>query len=493
MTENIIPLFVAVPLAAAFVIPMVSRKLKWMPDLLGNASMFVLVLLAFMTVGREGSVPYHMGGWKIVGIELRLDGLSSLMLLTVNLIGLVATIYSVQYMRIYTSKLRYYSLFLLMVAGMNGVVLTGDIFNLYVFMEVAAIASYALVAFGCEHEELEASFKYAVLGSVASSLILIGIAVTYALTGTLNMTQIASRLGDVSPDSAPLMLALGLFISGFGLKAALVPFHAWLPDAHPSAPAPISAMLSGVVIKAIGVYVIARLVFNVFGGSHELLAILRYLGVLSMVVGVFLAVGQWDMKRLFAYHSISQIGYVILGLGLGTPLGIAGGLFHMLNHSIFKSLLFLNAGAVEHATGTRGLKELGGLSSRMPVTTATSVVASMSIAGIPPFNGFWSKLIIVLACVEAGHYGMAAWAVIVSLLTLASFLKVQRYAFFDAMKDAVRNAAPAPVLMSTAMIVLAILCAATAFLVISGFEHPVVVGTAVDALKNVFSAEGMAR
>lgn len=474
MGSNMIPLFVAIPLGIAFIIPMVSRKLKWAPDVLGNAAMLCLVAMAFAALGR-GTTPiiYNMGGWKTpLGIDLRLDGLSSLMLITISMVGLAATVFSVQYMRMYTSKLRYYSLFLFMVAGMNGVVLTGDMFNLFVFMEIAAISSYALVGFGCEHEELEASFKYMVLGSVASSLILIAIAFTYAITGTLNMAHIAQSLAGAKM-TTPIMFTLALFFTGFGLKAALVPFHAWLPDAHPSAPAPVSAMLSGVVIKAIGVYVLARLVFNVFGATPELLMILRWLGTVSMIVGVLLAIGQWDMKRLFAYHSISQIGYVVLALGIGTPLGVLAGLYHMINHSVFKSLLFLNAGSVEYSTGTRALKKLGGLSKKMPVTGSTSLVASMSIAGIPPFNGFFSKLLIVIACVSAGYYWMALGTVFVSLITLASFLKVQRYAFFGSAKTALQNIQKIPVLMGAAMILLAVLCLAMALLAV---EAPVLFG-----------------
>lgn len=431
--NNIIPLFVAIPLGVAFFIPMVSRKLKSAPDLLGNLTMACLTVMAFLTIGNTGI--YHMGGWKTpIGIELRLDGLSVLLLIAINLIGLAATIFSVQYMRTYTSKLRYYTLFLFMVTGMNGVVLSGDMFNLYVFMEIAAISSYALVAFGCEHEELEASFKYAVLGSLASSFILIGIAVTYGVTGTLNMAHVATKISQAGTNK-PLILALAFFLCGFGLKAALVPFHAWLPDAHPSAPAPVSAMLSGVVIKALGIYVLARLIFNVFGVTPNLLMILRWLGLISMVVGGLLAMGQWDMKRMFAYSSISQIGFVALGLGIGTPLGIVGGLFHMINHSVFKSLLFLNAGAVEYATGTRDLKKMGGLNKSMPVTANTSLVASMSIAGIPPFNGFWSKLIIIMACIQTGYNWSALAAVLISLVTLAYYLKMQKYAFFENTKQ----------------------------------------------------------
>ncbi len=475
---GLIPLFVALPLGAAFLTPLLAKRWERLADILGNATMGVLTVMAAASVGNSGL--YHMGDWGPLGIDLRLDGLTVIMLIAINLVGLCATLFSVQYMTRYTSKGSYYGLFLLMVAGMNGVVLTGDLFNLYVFMEIAAIASYALVAFGCQHEELEASFKYAVLGSVASAFILIGIALVYGVTGNLNMTRIAVALQDGGGRS--IVFALAMFLCGFGLKAALVPFHAWLPDAHPSAPAPVSAMLSGVVIKALGIYVLCRLVFNVFGASPEILVVIRVLGCVSMVIGVMLAIGQWDMKRLFAYHSISQIGYVALGVGLGTPLGIAGGLFHMVNHSMFKSLLFLNAGAVEYATETRDLKRLGGLNQAMPVTANTSLVASMSIAGIPPFNGFWSKLIIVVACVEAGQYWMALAAVLVSLVTLASFLKVQRYAFFEAAKSTLGTIREVPLLMRTAMVLLAVLCAVTALAVLGGWRAPLIIDTAVQAL-----------
>jgi len=455
-----LPLFVAVPLLVAFVIPLLARWNKWMPDILGNlATLYLLVAATGLYFIRpfNNIMIYKMGGWvPPFGINLVLDGLSHLLLLTVCLIAFMATFYSIAYMRKYTGKGKYYVLFLLMLAGMNGVVLTGDLFNLYVFLEIAAVASYALVAFGTEAEELEASFKYLVMGALASAFILLGIGIIYGMTGTLNMADAARLLANVG--TAGKMFVSAFFIMGFGLKAALVPFHAWLPDAHPSAPAPISAMLSGVLIKALGVYAIVRIFYNVIGVTPQLSYILMVLGAASMLVGVLLAIGQWDFKRLLAYHSISQIGYVILGLGLGTPLGIMGGLFHLFNHALFKSLLFLNAGAVEYTVGTRQLEEMGGLSKKMPVTSATSLAASMSIAGIPPFNGFWSKLFIILACIQAGRLWFALAAIIGSLLTLASFLKVQKYAFFDKIKAKFETIKEAPLIMGVPMIILALLC-----------------------------------
>jgi multicomponent Na+:H+ antiporter subunit D len=319
------------------------------------------------------------------------------------------------------------------------------------------VASYALVAFGTERHELEAAFKYAIMGTVASLFILLGIALLYCYTSTLNMADMARVLLQKGPGNITLLVS-GLFLMGFGLKSALVPFHAWLPDAHPAAPAPISAMLSGVLIKSLGIYAICRVFYSVIGITPDVSSILMFLGALSMVIGVFLAIGQWDFKRLLAYHSISQIGYVILGIGLGTPLGILGGLFHLFNHSVFKSLLFLNSGAVEYSTGTRDLKKMGGLAAKMPVTGTTSFIASMSIAGIPPFSGFWSKLLIIIAAVQADRYGYAFWAVLASVLTLASFMKVMKYAFLDRLREKWDKVKEVPFFMKLSMVALAVLC-----------------------------------
>jgi multicomponent Na+:H+ antiporter subunit D len=463
-----LPLFIAVPLIIAFVLPMFGRKGKVAATTLANMVTILLLVFAVASIGK--TEVYAIGKWSIpLGINLVLDGLSSLLLLAINVVAAAAMLFSTKYMEQYTAKSKYLSLFLLMVAGMNGVVLSGDIFNLFVFLEIASLASYALVGFGCEHEELEASFKYMVLGSIASVFILFAIALVYGNTGTLNMAYISRAIKD-SGLNAGLAFALAMFMTGFGLKAALVPFHAWLPDAHPSAPAPISAMLSGVLIKALGVYSLARIIFNVFGVSVHVGWVLITLGVLSMVVGVFLAVGQWDFKRLLAYHSISQMGYVILGLGIGAlilanngkvewaAMAILGGMFHLVNHAVFKSLLFLTSGSVEMSTGTRQLKELGGLAEKLPFTRATCAVASASIAGVPPFNGFWSKMILVIASVQAGFYGLAVVTVVVSLVTLISFLKIQRYVFLGELPENLRQTKENKGFMLVAMVFLACLC-----------------------------------
>lgn len=499
-----IPIFVVLPLAGAFLIPILSGLISRIGKVITPLFMLMLTGLGVAFFFRESDVMlYHVGGWTLyrgvpVGIQFVVDGLSVLMLCIINLIGFLASFYSISYIRKFTGGKYFYALFCLMVAGMNGVVITGDLFNLFIFLEIAVIASYALVAFGVGKEELEASFKYQVLGGIASLLILLAIAITYWHTGTLNMADIAMSLRG-SDGSQTLRFIQILLIAGFGLKAAMIPFHAWLPDAHSSAPSPISAMLSGVLIKAVGVYAIMRLFFNMFALDYEISMLLTIIGTISMVGGVFLAIGQWDLKRLLAYHSISQMGYVMLGIGMGmvvlsvdgnravAAMAIAGGLYHMVNHAVFKGLLFLNAGAVEYSTGTRMLRELGGLSENMPLTASTSFTASMAISGIPPFNGFFSKLLIILAAVQGGFYVMAALAVLVSIITLASFMKVHRYVFsgIPRFKDK-KLFAEAPFSMGFSMVILALLCLGLSLMIIPFFRE-LLLTPAVDALINTFN------
>ena len=462
---KILPLFIIIPLGLAFIIPMLSRRFRHLSDILVNLATLILMLLSFLGLGNNSVLAVGRRPAPF-GIVLVLDGMSALMLLIISLISFMAALYSVRYMeRRYASKLRYYSLFLLMVAGMNGVVLSGDLFNLFIFMEITAMASYALVGFGCKAEELEASFKYLVMGSIGSIFILLGIAFLYGLSGSLNMAEVANSL---KSGENLILFTVGLFMMGFGLKASLVPFHAWAPDAHLSAPAPISGMLSGLVINSLGIYALARIMFNVFGLSDISAEVLLLLGTISMVVGAFLAIGQLDFKKLLAYSSISETGYVVLGIGLGTPLGILGGLFHLINHAVFKSLLFLDAGSIEYATNNRRLDRMGGLSRKMPVTGFSSMIASLSISGIPPFNGFWSKLIIIWACVEAGHPVYALVATLVNLITIACFMKVQQYGFLGKIGEAWKNIHEVPGLMRVVMIILTLICFSMGLLLLPG-------------------------
>lgn len=494
---KLIPLPVIVPLAASFLIAIFGKKVKGFGKLISVLVYLSAAILSYwyIIVCKQESMLYKVGGWEPVanipiGIYMLLDPFSGYMLCIINTIALLSTVYSINYITKFTGENYFYTLLGIMVSGLNGVVLAGDLFNLYVFLEITVISSYALVAFGTDKEELEASLKYQVLGGIATSLILFSIGMIYWYTKTLNMMDITKALQD-NGDAKLIQFCQLMLIAGFGLKAAIMPFHGWLPDAHSSAPSPISAMLSGVVIKAAGLYVIFRLFFNMFELDYDISVLITAIGTISMVVGVFLAIGQWDLKRLLAYHSISQMGYVIIGVGMGmiilagngsvavASLAITGGLFHLVNHAVFKGLLFLNAGAIEYRLGTRDLKKMGGLADKMPLTATTSLGASMAISGIPPFNGFFSKLIIIIAAIQARFYLLAALAVLVSIITLASFMKFQRYAFYNGKSAANRlKISEVPPFMAFSMVFMALLCLALSLLLIPGireiFLQPVV-------------------
>ncbi|MDD5136967.1 MAG: proton-conducting transporter membrane subunit, partial [Candidatus Omnitrophica bacterium] len=219
----------------------------------------------------------------------------------------------------------------------------------------------------------------------------------------------------------------------------LVPFHGWLPDAYMAAPAPVSILLAGIVTKAAGIYTMIRIVTTLFPYNQAVNSVIMLIGTISIFVGAIAAIGQDNFKRMLAYSSISQVGYIILGLGAGTGLGIAGAVFHLFNHSVFKSLLFVNSAVVEKETGTCSMNEMGGISQKMPVTGTTSVIAFLSTCGMPPLSGFWSKLIIVVALWQAGHHVYSALAVIASVITLAYFLSMQRRVFFGKLKAGLEN------------------------------------------------------
>ncbi len=467
----ILPYYIIIPLMAAFLITLIGgKKDNWAVVLsfIAVTAVLVLSLYSFITMKNE-TVTYEMSMWKLpYGIVLVQDALTSFMLVMVSIISFTSLIFSIQYIRHLSMDWKYYTLFMFLVCGMNGVIATGDLFNLFVFMEISLFSAFALVAYGNKAEEYEAAFKYAVMGSLSSTLILLGIAVVYSATSTLTMAKIAEVLP--TKDTMLTFWIGGIFATGFGLKAAIMPFHAWLPDAHSSAPAPISSMLSGVLIKALGIYVIIRIFYNVLGAPEIFNKIFLVLGAVSIILGVLLAIGQWDMKRLLAYHSISQIGYIMLGIGIATPLGVLGAIFHLFNHAIFKSLLFYNAGAVEMAIGTRDLRKMGRLAKLLPVTGGTSMIASLSISGIPPFNGFFSKLIIIIAAVEADLPWYALLAVIGSILTLASFMKVQRYGFKG---EEILQTIGEKIgwRMNASMIILAALCLISSMMIIPGIRE----------------------
>jgi multicomponent Na+:H+ antiporter subunit D len=370
--------------------------------------------------------------------NLAVDPLSRVMLLSIGIVVLAAILVSRQMIEDENQRFNFTNLMLIILAGMNGVVTTVDVFSLYVFMEITAVASFVLISLRKDRDALEASFKYIIFSALASVMMLSAIALLLMVSGGTGFTGISQALKSLSTNHLTL-LAVGLFVCGLFIKGGAMPFHGWLPDAYSAAPAPVSILLAGIVTKTLGIYTLIRIVGFVLGPNHALNSILLLVGAISIVAGALAALGQKDFKRMLAYSSISQVGYIILGLGCGTPLGIFGAVFHLFNHSVFKSLLFANSAAVESQTGTRNMDKLGGLAERMPCTGTTSVIGFLSAAGLPPLSGFWSKIIIVVALWQAGFRGYSAVAVMAGAITLAYFLSMQRRVFFGKIKEELKG------------------------------------------------------
>ncbi len=356
------------------------------------------------------------------------DSISLVMFLCIGIVGLCAALVA-QYSLGRELRFRFSNLLFLIVAGMNGVTMVRDLFTLYVFLEITAIASFIFISMESQGNGYEGAFKYMILSAVATALLLAGLALLFIVAGETSFEVVRSAL-DLGRAEPMVHLAMALFLGGLAIKAGVIPFHGWVPDAYTSAPAAVSVMLGGIITKIAGVYTFIRLIDAVFGYLPPVQNTLFFLGLVSIVGGALLALVQKDFKRMLAYSSISQVGYIFLGLGSATALGLAGAVFHFFNHSIFKSLLFVNAAAVESQSGTREMNKLGGIGKKMPVTGATAVLGMLSAAGLPPLSGFWSKLVIVMAVWNAGFRTYAAIAVMASLLTLAYFLTMQRKVFF---------------------------------------------------------------
>ena len=454
-----------------------SKVFRHAVALLATFASFFFMAMLFKPVMLEGqTIAYWMGnrvpaGGYAIGIALEVDALSLFFGLLVSCVVFIACVYSIQYMSHDDNVPQYYTLFLMLAGGVMGLVLSGDLFNMFIMVEILTFAAVALTAFrNTANGALEAAFKYLVVGCIGSTCILAGTIMLYAQVHTLNLAQMSALIpGNLSTATK---VAFALLFIGFCTKAFLVPFHPLAADAHGAAPASISVLISGVLTKS-GIYGLIRLSYFLFQsmalGTMQFWLV--FLGSVSMFVCVTMALAQHDFKRLLAFHSISQIGYVLASVGLCTAFGISAGLYHAMNHTFFKGLLFLAAGAVLHETGTTDLGKLGGLSRKMPHTTVLFLIGAFSISGIPPFNGFASKWMIYQAtyqkAVETGNIGfllVTICALVTSTLTLASFVKVTQSVFFGQLPKEYENVKEVPFGMRLAMGILAAMCLVTGLL-----------------------------
>jgi proton-translocating NADH-quinone oxidoreductase chain N len=429
-------LFLLLPIIGIIIINLPSRRISG--KLAFPAALAVSA--AYMALAFTSNAPFwpdvtrFIDAYLPLGQHLTIDFMGAVILATIGFISIISLLLdrSVKNPR----HLSFANLLLIVMAGMSGVVMVRDIFTMYLFLEVAALTSFILIAIQKKRDALEGSFKYLVLSTVATVFIQSAIGIVLLTVGKVDFRSVADYLA-LKGGAVPVQMtaAFALFVAGLSIKGGLVPFHGWLPDAYTSAPSSVSMLLAGIVTKVAGAYTIMRLVQDVFTGSRAVSLSFMALGALSIVVGAVAAFGQSDFKRMLAYSSVSQVGYIVLAAGLGTPLGLAAAMLHFFNHAVFKSLLFVNASAVEEATGTRDMDKLGGLAHRMPVTAGTSVVGFLSTAGIPPLSGFWSKLLVILALFQAGEAAFAIIALLASILTLAYFLVMQRKVFFGKLRE----------------------------------------------------------
>ena len=436
MSIHIPILIIISPLLAAFLV-LFTRKYKIILATTSIIASIVFISTLSSQILSGDKVIYHLGGWRgPLGISLVVDGLSFFFSLIALGLGLLVIIYSIPEKRYGRT---YYFLLLVSLSSMIGVIYTADIFNMYVFYELLSLAVYLLIAYPKTGVTLRASFNYLIMGGVGLSFFLLGVGFLYAMTGTLDIFHIAERLPAAFNSSTRMVLmSFVLIATGMGIKIAVFPLHGWLPDAHSMAPSPVSALLSGVTVK-IGIYCLIRVVYTVFSTEIFLLIsshnILMVLGVVSLLFGASMALAQKDLKRLLAYSTINQLGIVLIGLGIGTELGLTGALFHVLNHAIMKSTLFFCAGIMIAETGTREVQGLNGFSRQQPVITFAFVIASLGMIGIPPINGFASKWLICLAAVEAGYTFLVVIILTASAIAAAYYFRVIQVLFSGPLKQ----------------------------------------------------------
>jgi multicomponent Na+:H+ antiporter subunit D len=441
MILTILPVLIPFLTGVATLLAWNRRPVQRALSLLGAAGLLGAGLALLASVWRKGVQTLQVGSWPApFGITFTADLFSAIMVVLPGLIALSVAVYSLGSMDPYRERFGYHPLLHIMLMGVCGAFLTGDIFNLYVWFEVMLIASFVLLTLGGERAQLEGGVKYVALNLMASALFLAGVGILYGVTGALNMTDIAQRLRGVEQPGLVIAIAF-LFLVAFGIKAALFPLFFWLPASYHTPPVAVSALFAGLLTK-VGVYALIRVFTMLFvqnpGYTHTLILVIAGL---TMLIGVFGAVAQDDFRRILAFHSVSQVGYMIMGLGLFTPMALAGAIFFIIHHSIVKADLFLVSGLVLRLRGTHHLKKLGGLYQTCPALASLFLIPALSLAGLPPLSGFFAKLALVQAGLEAGQFAIVAVALGVSLLTLFSMMKIWNEVFW---KPSLEESGPTP-------------------------------------------------
>jgi multicomponent Na+:H+ antiporter subunit D len=466
MSAGVLPILqVALPLIAAPLCVLLRRSgLAWAFTTLVSWGLLAISIMLLSRVMADGVISYRLGNWAPpFGIEYRLDAVNCFVLLVISAIAAVVTPYMRQSIEREIAAARqnlFYAVYLLAITGLLGIAATGDAFNIYVFMEISSLASYVLVALGPSRRARTAAFQYLIMGTIGATFLLIGIGLLYMMTGTLNLADLSLRIHE-APDMRPIYAAFAFITIGVLIKLALFPLHFWLPNAYSQAPSAVSAFLAASATK-VGAYVLLRFVFTLFGvefsfGQMPLMEILMPLSLLAILIGSGVAIFQTDLKRLFAYSSIGQIGYLGLGISFASASGLTGAVVHIFNHAMMKGGIFLALGCMMYRAGSVDLGALAGLGRRMPFTMAALILGGLGLVGIPLTSGFVSKWYLVQAAIEADLWPVAVLTLVGSLLALIYVGRVVEAAYFrPAPPDGVRvQEAPLRMLIPTWILIAA--------------------------------------
>jgi multicomponent Na+:H+ antiporter subunit D len=468
MLEHLPVLQVVLPLAAAPLIVLVRhRGFAWLATTAVSYLCLVIAILLAMRVAETGPISYAIGNWPPPwGIEYRIDALSSFVLVLVALTASFVAPYAHQSLRAELPRERHYilyAMYCLCLAGLLGITTTGDAFNVFVFLEISSLSMYVLIALGPRRNALVSAYQYMLMGTVGATFYVIGVGLLYLMTGTLNLADLAERLRAVE-DVRPVLSALAFITVGIGLKLALFPLHQWLPNAYAHAPSMVTAFIAATGTK-VSVYVLLRFYFGVFDPAvlfAELPTREVFLGisVVAMIVASLVAIYEEDIKRLFAWSSVAQIGYITLGIGIANESSLVGTISHLLNHGITKGAIFVLLGAVVLRTGGARLTSegLAGLSHRMPLTALGLVIAGLSLIGVPGTAGFISKWYLIAGALERGLWWVVAAIVVSSLLAVAYVWRIVEAAYLRTEEGTPDARSEAPVGMLVAALAMVVLC-----------------------------------